>query len=230
MIQLLLHKGADINAISGEFGTALQAAACEGHKAIVQLLIDNGADINIEGGEFGTALQAAVDQGHEGVVEILLINGARVNNDDGGYSNAFQVALYQGNETVAEILRQNGAEPSLQRGWLSSTLQDRDNRLPNVPQPAILSTAGVLREYLSKSDSHVDDIGIMRQQTYASEKHCQTTDEKMEVLASSSDPPQYPPGKIIACVRRAWQLLQKFARFIGPGMSNRRGFKICAWD
>ena len=48
-----LEKGANINARSGYFGTALQA----------DLLLEKGADINAQGGYYGSALQAACSRG-----------------------------------------------------------------------------------------------------------------------------------------------------------------------
>ncbi len=59
MVQLLIEKGADVNAEGGEYGNALQAASEEGNENIVQLLIERGADVNAQGGYYGNALQAA---------------------------------------------------------------------------------------------------------------------------------------------------------------------------
>ncbi len=49
----------DVNAQSGLYGNALQAASCEGHAKVVKLLLENGTDINAHGGLYGNALQAA---------------------------------------------------------------------------------------------------------------------------------------------------------------------------
>jgi hypothetical protein len=40
---LLLENGADVNALGGKYGSALQAASSEGHKPIVRLLLEKGA-------------------------------------------------------------------------------------------------------------------------------------------------------------------------------------------
>ena len=77
MVQLLLNKGANVNAQGGKFGNALQAASYEGHKEVVQLLLDKGADVNAQGGdEYGSALQAASSKGHDEVVQLLRDRGA----------------------------------------------------------------------------------------------------------------------------------------------------------
>jgi ankyrin repeat protein len=43
VVKLLLDKGANVNAQSGHYGNALQAASIYGHDAVVRLLVDKGA-------------------------------------------------------------------------------------------------------------------------------------------------------------------------------------------
>lgn len=80
VVQLLLTKGADVNAApavdSGR--TALQAAAGSGHESIVAALLKAGADVNAApASESGrTALQAAADGDYETIVKILKDAGA----------------------------------------------------------------------------------------------------------------------------------------------------------
>ena len=57
VVQILLDKGANVNAQEGEYGNALQAASTGGHDKVVQMLLDKGADINAQGGCYGNALQ-----------------------------------------------------------------------------------------------------------------------------------------------------------------------------
>jgi ankyrin repeat protein len=48
IVQLLLEKGADVNAHGGLYISALQMALSKGHENIAQLLIKNGADVNVQ--------------------------------------------------------------------------------------------------------------------------------------------------------------------------------------
>lgn len=57
-IARLLDQGADIDAVSGKYGTTLAAAVFKGKMGIVSLLLDRGTDINAVGGEYWTALVA----------------------------------------------------------------------------------------------------------------------------------------------------------------------------
>ena len=43
VLELLLGKGADVNAQGGEFGNARQAASYGGHEKVVELLLGRGA-------------------------------------------------------------------------------------------------------------------------------------------------------------------------------------------
>ena len=43
MVQILLDKGADVNAQGGRYSNALQAASDGGHKPVMQMLLQRGA-------------------------------------------------------------------------------------------------------------------------------------------------------------------------------------------
>ena len=55
-IELLLSKGADVNAQGGFHGTALQAASYGGYDKTIELLLSKGTDVNAQGGPYGGAL------------------------------------------------------------------------------------------------------------------------------------------------------------------------------
>ena len=79
---VLLKAGADVNAIGGPWGTALQAAAWAEDVETVDVLLDAGADITIKepiAGEYGTVLQAACAAGSLEIVQTLLDRNAAVN-------------------------------------------------------------------------------------------------------------------------------------------------------
>jgi hypothetical protein len=64
VVELLLGKGADVNAEGGRDGTALQAASARGHKEVVEILMANGADVNAskeDDGDVTTKKEAVSD-------------------------------------------------------------------------------------------------------------------------------------------------------------------------
>lgn len=100
-IQLLLDRGADVNA--GD-GFALQHASAWGQNTTVQLLLDRGADVNARD---GLALREASTSGHDTIVQLLLRNGADVNARDG---LALQEASMHGRNTIIQLLLSHGAD------------------------------------------------------------------------------------------------------------------------
>ena len=64
--QLLLNKGAQINAIPGGFdyaGTGLHYAALNGHRAMVEFLLDHGADRSVKDTKVGSTAAGWADYG-----------------------------------------------------------------------------------------------------------------------------------------------------------------------
>ncbi|KAJ7302491.1 ankyrin repeat-containing domain protein [Mycena albidolilacea] len=126
--QLLLKKGANVNAQGGRYGNALQAAASGGHANIVQVLLDKGADVNAQGGKYSNALQAAASGGHDKVVQVLLDKGADVNAQGGEYGNALQVAASRGHRKVVQVLLDKGADVNARGGKYGNALQAAASR------------------------------------------------------------------------------------------------------
>jgi Ankyrin repeats (3 copies)/Ankyrin repeats (many copies) len=123
VVQILLERGADINARGRGYSNALYTASEGGHEKVVQMLLERGADVNTQGGEYGNALQAASYGGHEKVVQILLERGADVNTQGERYGNALQAASVRGHEKVVQILLERGADVNSQGGWYGNALQ-----------------------------------------------------------------------------------------------------------
>jgi hypothetical protein len=122
-VELLLDRGADINAQGGRYGNALQAASVRGHVEVVRLLLNRDADVNAQGGKYGNALQAASFQGYVEVVRLLLNRGADVNAQGGRYGNALQAASVEGYVEVVQLLLDEGADVNAQGGLYGNALQ-----------------------------------------------------------------------------------------------------------
>lgn len=121
-MKLLIEAGADVNAIGGRCGSALQAAAASGNGDIVQLLIANGANVNCQGGLFGNALQAAAANGFQHLVEVLLAAAANVDAKGGEYSFALQAASFEGHDEIVKCLIAHGANVNAERGRYGNAL------------------------------------------------------------------------------------------------------------
>ena len=76
LVQLLIEKGAAVNATKKGSINALMIAAASGYMDAVKLLLEHGAEINAKDGEGRTALMYAESGSQENVVSFLLSHGA----------------------------------------------------------------------------------------------------------------------------------------------------------
>jgi ankyrin repeat protein len=120
--EILLKAGADVNAVGGEFGTAIQAAIYARRLKIVRLLLEAGADVLSEStisGFYGTALQAAAAADSLRIVRELLKNGALPNTSkaSGEFGCALQVAAIAPKPDIAKLLLEHGANVNFTGGY-----------------------------------------------------------------------------------------------------------------
>jgi ankyrin repeat protein len=119
IVQLLLDKGANVNAGPPLYFTTLHAAAEWGNEEVVRALLQRGADIDAkyQGGhpDCGyTALHVAAEQGHEDIVRVLLQEGADPNatceHNGAVHYPALYFAALKGHEKVICGLLKGGAD------------------------------------------------------------------------------------------------------------------------
>lgn len=81
--KILLRKGADVNLFgeTGDYGSALEAAAHQSNEEKCKLLIEYGADVNadLKVGKYGSALVAAAFHNNDQICKLLIEHGADVN-------------------------------------------------------------------------------------------------------------------------------------------------------
>ncbi|MCJ1306899.1 hypothetical protein MMC25_000543 [Agyrium rufum] len=121
VVQLLLEKGADVNAQDARGRTPLWRAAWKGHEKVVQLLLEKGADANAQDADGRTPLCQTASNGHEKVVQLLLEKGADVNVPDARGRIPLWRAVWEGHEKMVQLLLEKGADVNA---------QDADGRTP----------------------------------------------------------------------------------------------------
>ena len=112
--EVLLSRGAIVNASDKCGVTALHGAARTGQLAICQLLLQHGADVNATDKCGGTALHRAARTGQSAICQLLLQHGADVNkqNEVGGtpLHGVRASCCARKSHEVREVLLRDGAD------------------------------------------------------------------------------------------------------------------------
>ena len=79
--ELLIAKGADVNAKDKNSATPLHLAAEYDHKEIAELLIANGADVNAKRSDGSTPLDWAIGRKHSETADLLRKHGGKTKKE-----------------------------------------------------------------------------------------------------------------------------------------------------
>ena len=81
IVELLIAKGADINAKDDSEWTPLHWAADEGHKEVAEFLIAEGADVNAKAEDGETPLDATIEFRHPQIADLLRKHGGKTGDE-----------------------------------------------------------------------------------------------------------------------------------------------------
>jgi len=110
IIELLITKGADVNAKTPEVLTPLHCAASHGQAEVAELLLAKGADVNAINSQGASPLHTASHYGKTEVAELLLRHGADINSKAKKGWTPLHIAAQEGKIEVAELLLAKGAD------------------------------------------------------------------------------------------------------------------------
>ncbi|WAQ97891.1 ANR50-like protein [Mya arenaria] len=113
LVQLLLLKGASIEALDKSKQTPLNLAAKQGYSDVVSALVEVGANVDNADEDGLTALRSAAWGGHTEVVVVLLSAGASVNSCDNDQRTALRAAAWGGHEEIVTKLLEHGADVNI---------------------------------------------------------------------------------------------------------------------
>ena len=113
VVEMLITKGADVNAKADGGWTPLHYATGGNDMEIVELLIDKGADINAKNARDQiTPLHWAAWRGHKEVTELLIAKGADVNAKDVNDETPLNWAEEGKHKEITDLLRKQGGKTS----------------------------------------------------------------------------------------------------------------------
>ncbi|MDG7057356.1 MAG: ankyrin repeat domain-containing protein [Wolbachia endosymbiont of Penenirmus auritus] len=113
IVNVLIERGAEVNAVNNDGWTPLHPAAEIGNTEIVNALVKHGASVDAIGCNGWTPLHLAASDGYKETVKVLIEKGANVNKEDVAGWAPLHFAVMRGKEDVAEVLIEKGADPLL---------------------------------------------------------------------------------------------------------------------
>ncbi|MBQ7577778.1 MAG: ankyrin repeat domain-containing protein [Synergistaceae bacterium] len=124
LAELLIKKGADINAKDNFSNTVLMRAAIRNYTKTAELLIKYGANLDAKNNIGVTALMWAIYKGYTELAELLVKKGADVNAKDNFSCTALMRAAEYGYTKTAELLIKYGADVDAKsnKGWTALML------------------------------------------------------------------------------------------------------------
>ena len=121
LIREILSTGADVNAHNG---SAMYAAAVQGHGNILRILVQGGAEVNVLGpGDGYNALFAALESGSIDALQVLVDAGADVNHGAWDYKNLLYLAAAENNSGLIRTFVKGGADVNAASGERGNAIQ-----------------------------------------------------------------------------------------------------------
>jgi ankyrin repeat protein len=109
MVELLVSKGADVNAKAASGATPLFFAVLRDQKDDAQILIEHGADVNIPDAYGDTILDCALHLQYGSMIQLLVDHGADVNALDQSGHRPLSYAMGMDDHKWADLLKKHGA-------------------------------------------------------------------------------------------------------------------------
>ena len=109
MVELLVSKGADVNARPASGATALFFAVLRDQKDDALYLLDKGANINTPDAYGNTVLACALQLQYGSLIQLLVDHGADINAQDQSMHRPLSYALKMDDHRWGDLLRKRGA-------------------------------------------------------------------------------------------------------------------------
>src|SRR5581483_2584155 len=153
MVDLLLQRGAPIDARDLAGATALYVAAERGQLAVVQRLVDKGANVDLKGRSGTSPLAAAAFAGRNRVVKMLLAHGADARTADETGKPPIVYAAASGELDIVRQLLTQDLDVNARYANELTLLMWASGPDQSVPEAQALEVVS----YLVNAGAHIDD-------------------------------------------------------------------------
>jgi len=108
-VELLIERGATVDARADNGATALMVALEERHTGVVRFLLEQRADVNAQTGDGTTPLMRALGEGLPEVGALLIENGADIHRQNNNGQDALMFSAQYGQTEIVRLLIERGA-------------------------------------------------------------------------------------------------------------------------
>ncbi|KAM6252787.1 ankyrin repeat domain-containing protein 27 isoform 1-T1 [Porphyrio hochstetteri] len=126
LVDLLVAKGAIVNATDYHGSTPLHLACQKGYQNVTLLLLHYKASTDVQDNNGNTPLHSACTYGHEDCVKALVyydVHSCRLEIGNEKGDTPLHIAARWGYQGIIEVLLQNGANPEIQNRMKETSLQ-----------------------------------------------------------------------------------------------------------
>ncbi|XP_075290076.1 ankyrin repeat domain-containing protein 27 isoform X3 [Opisthocomus hoazin] len=126
LVDLLVAKGATVNATDYHGSTPLHLACQKGYQNVTLLLLHYKASTDVQDNNGNTPLHLACTYGHEDCVKALVyydVHSCRLDIGNEKGDTPLHIAARWGYQGIIEVLLQNGANPEIQNRMKETSLQ-----------------------------------------------------------------------------------------------------------
>jgi len=169
---LLIGRGADVNATTATGSAPLHGATLYDHEAVVRLLVEKGANVNTANQAGYTPLTNASTSGNLSTIKFLVASGASVNPASDGGQVPLVCAINSGNLDAVNFLLEAGANPNI-------TPTGGENPVMTVVLWTMWdpSRAGIIPEMLQSLLKHGADPNLALPNGYTAMIHAARTND-----------------------------------------------------
>ncbi|KAH7125872.1 hypothetical protein EDB81DRAFT_860564 [Dactylonectria macrodidyma] len=190
VVHMVNQEKVDINSRGGYFGTAITAAAAQGHSELVQTLLQHDADCDTGAGYFRTPLLAAASKGHTRAVGCLLSSGAQVTQE---VIMAAAHCWQGGDEVMALLLEKCGDKVEIteevvvavarkSKQMMDVLLEKYGDRVKITQRVFITATENTLEVMVLLLEKYGDDVKITQEAIIAAAGNIFYGQEMMALL------------------------------------------------
>ncbi len=122
IVELLIKKGANVNAVNSYKQTPLHYAFYKKSKEMAALLLDNGAHINCRNVWGNTPFYRAVRSGYMEGIQFLIQRGADINLPSASGKSPLHAAVGRADVTIVDLLLKHGADINSRDTWKQTPL------------------------------------------------------------------------------------------------------------